>query len=119
MAPMPSARRPRTKRSRVVGRPTMLPSARNIPVDSTMVTSITMHMEITATASKVGTPKAKGVMVENQGVSAMPSSRMSPRKKAMTKPTRTPNNTAMLAMKPLAKRLSPKISSNWAREMAR
>ena len=44
MVPTPSARRPRAIASASIFRPVISLSARNIPVDSIMTTTITMHM---------------------------------------------------------------------------
>ena len=60
IVPRPSAASPRA----ISGGPIFLlqisPNARNMPVDSTMTTIITMHSETIAPSSKRGVPKRKG-----------------------------------------------------------
>ena len=44
----------------VIGRSVISPSARNMPSDSTMTTTMTTHIVAMATGSKVGRPNWKG-----------------------------------------------------------
>ncbi|MNN37529.1 hypothetical protein D3C81_1514800 [compost metagenome] len=61
--PRPSARRPAVRSLRLSLRPVMSERARNMPVDSTSVISITMHIDRMAVISNVGMPKCSGVMM--------------------------------------------------------
>ncbi len=107
-----SAIRPRVRVRLSTGRPTMSPTARNMPVDSTSVTIMTMHIAATAVRWKVGQPKWNGVTRAMSGRSASPSRRNRPSGQARHRPAARPISTATLATKPVAKRLTTRITAS-------
>ncbi len=58
--PRPSVASPRARSPGPIRLPQISPSARNIPVDSTITTTITMHSETIGPISNVGAPKRNG-----------------------------------------------------------
>ena len=58
--PTPSARRPLVSSLESTFLPVISPSARNMPVDSTITTIMTMHMVRIDQKSNVGMPNWKG-----------------------------------------------------------
>ena len=98
--PRPSVRRPRVRSSRDSRRPVSSPSARNMPSDSTITTTITRHMVAIEIGSKTGMPKCSGVTTDIQCTSARPSKLTLPSAIAIAKPTPMPSSTATLDRKP-------------------
>ena len=98
--PSPSARSPAASGFWVTLRPQISPSARNMPVDSIMVTNITRSMVRIITGSKIGIPKCSGLISANHSASATLSKCIIPIAMARMPPATIPSSTAMLPMKP-------------------
>ena len=90
-----------------------------MPVDSTRVISITMHIEAMAVSSKRGRPKWKGVVRAIQLASSRPSNCMRPSASDSPTPKTMPSSTAMLATRPLPKRVIAMIAASTAAAMER
>ena len=117
--PRPSARRPRVRSSVESFLPVISASARNMPVDSTRVINITMHIEAMAPKWKVGMPKCSGVMTATQSASVMPAKLTLPNAMAMRVPITMPSSTAMLPIRPRPYFVSNRMITSTASAMPR
>ena len=102
IVPTPSTRNPRIMSWEESLRPTISPSARNIPIDSinTMInTAVMVRME---TGSKIGIPNDIGVTIANHEASCSPDKLTSFIIHESKKPNTIPSNTATLDINPFA-----------------
>ena len=113
--PRPSVRKPAASSGWLIFLPVMSDSARNMPVDSI----ITSTMVRIITGSNVGMPKAKGVTTSNQCALPTLSKFILPMAMVTAHPATMPSKTEMLATKPLAYFTSSRMNSKTAAATAR
>ena len=119
IAPTASPRRPRTIARRSSGRPTISPTAKNMPSDSTITTIITRHMVAMDAHSNRGRPNWNGMTRPARGAAATPAKLILPRAAATTQPATTPSSTAVLLSSPVVKRVRASTTSRVNRATAR
>ncbi len=101
------------------GLPTISPTAKNMPRDSTITTTMTRHMVRIGVISKRGRPNWKGRTRLNQDAVCTCSKLILPRKVARTQPKMAPIRMAQLLSRPLVKRVSSSTTTSTARDTAR
>ena len=117
IVPTPSTRRPRMISCDESLRPTISPSARNMPIDSINTMINTAVMVRIDTGSKPGVPKAIGVTIANHEAPCRPDKFTSFIIHESAKPKMIPSSTATLDMKPLANRVINRIKIKTANEI--
>ncbi len=111
MAPRASPRSPRTIAFWSTGRPTISPTAKNMPRDSIITTIITRHMVATETNSNFGRPNWKGMTRPTRGAAPTCSKVILPSRVATTQPAITPSRTAVFLIMPVQNRVTARITT--------
>lgn len=111
----PSARSPAARVLSSASRSTIRPRASMSAVDSVMATTMTMHSEAIAAASKIGAPKWKGEGRAKIRASCTAPKSASPSGKASRVPTARPTSRESCCQKPRSSRLprttAPRVSA--------
>ena len=97
----------------------MEPSARNMPVDSIITTTMISDMVRIIMMSKRGMPKWKGSTMSNQAAWSIFSKVMMPAAEAAMAPTTMPSSTEILATKPRAYLTISRMDSSTTAAMPR
>ena len=97
----------------------MEPSARNMPVDSIITTTMISDMVRIIMMSKRGMPKWKGSTMSNQAAWSIFSKVMMPAAEAAMAPTTMPSSTEILATKPRAYLTMSRMDSSTTAAMPR